>query len=52
MRRFVAVFGSVETLEHHHQYNNQGLARDKVVYKHKESSVICDEMEFETAAGT
>ena len=46
------MFGAITKLEHHHRDNHQALTRSKIVYKHKESSVICNGMEFETVAGT
>ena len=52
VRRLATMFGAITKLEHHHRYNHKGLTRYKIVYKHMESSVICDGMEFETVAGT
>ena len=48
VRRFATMFGAITKLEHHHRYNHQGLTRDKIVYKHKESWVICDGMEWKS----
>ena len=52
LRRFATMFGAITKLEHYHRYNHHGLTRYKIMYRHKQSSVIYDGMEFETVAGT